>query len=288
MRSEQEVKEVDGCATFYLERRFALLESRLIDLAAAALHRPELHDNYGNIFSRVMKRDNIAVVTFLQNRQTGTRTIVANTHFDANPSFQDVKDVQAAVLLEELTNVAFDYAARSPFNYSFFSPVTANVSTGVRHPLTAPPVSYPTGNDIPLILAGDFNSLPSSAVYQLLSTGHLPPAHPDFDGYTYGNLTTNGFSHPSRLTSAYAQIDTESFTMYSPNLKGTIDYIWYNAAGLQATSILGPVDDTYTKKVPGFPSKHFSSDHVKLVAEFVIRKKKTEREKMLEFLQRNR
>ena len=233
----------DGCATFWRDRRFVLLEERPISLTTAAINCQWLHDANGNVFTRASK-DNIAIVAFLQDRLTGVCTIVANTHLVASHSYKDVKIVQAAVLLEELTKITADYATRLP-------------------------LLYPSLYDIPLVLAGDFNSLPNSAVYQLLSTGHLEPYHEEFGGHSYGGLTTMGFRSPYCLASAYEATGEDSnFTIYTPHLKGTVDYIWYNRAAMQATRVLGPADDAYTKKVPGFPSEHFPSDHVKLVAEF--------------------
>ena len=260
--------DADGCATFWRREKFILLEKRVINLTELAIHQPGLRDIYGNVFTRASK-DNIAILTFLQDRLTGARTIVANTHLTANPTFTDVKIVQAAVLLKELYNVAEDYATRSPLNYPYYDDAVCDASLQAEIQLLARPLQYASYYDIPLVLAGDFNSLPNSAVYQLLSTGQLEPYHKDFAGYSYGELTSMGFSAPYYLTSAYEGTNEDAnFTIYTPNFKGTVDYVWYNPVAMQATRVLGPADDEYTKKVPGFPCQHFPSDHIKLAAEF--------------------
>ena len=63
-----------------------------------------------DIFNRVMPRDDIAVVAFLENRATGTRFIVTNVHVFWNPAFTDVKLVQVAILLEGIKTFANRWA----------------------------------------------------------------------------------------------------------------------------------------------------------------------------------
>jgi len=77
---------------------------------------------------------------------------VANPHMTWDPQYADVKLVQTVLLMDELQRTV----ARGVF--------------GSREAL-------------PMIICGDFNSLPSSPVYQFLSKGQLAKsAHNDFDG----------------------------------------------------------------------------------------------------------
>ena len=62
--------------------------------------------------NRVFMRDHIATVVLLENRMTGSRIIVANTHIFWDPAFKDVKLIQAAVLMEELESLANTYAQK--------------------------------------------------------------------------------------------------------------------------------------------------------------------------------
>lgn len=88
--SEKDAKLVDGCATFYKGSKYILLDTQLIDFANIAINRPDMKDHHG-IFNRVMPRDDIAVVTLFENRLTGGRIIVVNTHIFWNPVYADVK-----------------------------------------------------------------------------------------------------------------------------------------------------------------------------------------------------
>ncbi|KAK5018132.1 Glucose-repressible alcohol dehydrogenase transcriptional effector [Cryomyces antarcticus] len=92
--------------------------------------------------------------------------------------------------------------------------------------------------------------------------------------YTYGKITGKGTSHPFSLKSSYSNIGELPFTNYTPGFTGVIDYIWYSSNAFQATGLLGEVDPDYLKRVPGFPNYHFPSDHLALLAEFVLKSKK--------------
>ncbi len=53
--------------------------------------------------------------------------------------------------------------------------------------------------ETPLIIAGDFNSLPHSGMYQYYSEGNLSKFHSDFGNFK----PKNDLSHPFTLESAY-------------------------------------------------------------------------------------
>jgi CCR4-NOT transcription complex subunit 6 len=127
-----------------------------------------------------------------------------------------------------------------------------------------PPPTYNDGTKIPLIICGDFNSVPESGVYEFLSTGSLPPDHPDFMSHMYGRYTSEGIRHRLGLKNAYAAPGTGQLplTNYTPSFQGVIDYLWYSAANVAVTSVLGEVDRGYLEKVVGFPNAHFPSECV--------------------------
>ena len=72
---------------------------------------------------------------------------VANTHLYSHPEFPDVKLWQCHQLMQWLEGIAMP--------------------------------SQNLASSIPLILCGDFNSEPTSAVYELVSQQMVPPDHPD-------------------------------------------------------------------------------------------------------------
>ena len=274
-----------------LTTRFVLLDKQLIDFAATAIQRPDMKGEH-NVFNRVMTRDNIAVVTFLENRQTGARMMVANAHIHWDPVYRDVKVVQVAILMEQISKMAETFSKHQPCKdkslYRFSEADADEESTKMSPPPEpAPSQEYPNGAAIPLILCGDFNSTQDSGVYELISKGSLAGSHPDLCERTYGNFTRNGMSHPFQLRSAYGSIEELSFTNYTPGFTGVIDYIFYSSNALQVVELLGEVDEDYLQRVPGFPNAHFPSDHLALLAKFAMRQRK-DRQKTVEGERRGR
>lgn len=176
--------------------RFALVNSSLVEFQQQAGRRPDLIATQ-DVYNRVMIKDNIATITHLRSRE-GTNIVVGNAHLQWDPVFKDVKLVQTAILMEEL-------------------------ATFTRH------IKNPT-----IIVAGDFNSLPDSGVYEFISTSTLSNRHSDFSNHIYGNYTRKGLSHEFNLKSAYSNLNAQ-FTNYTPTFKGVIDYIFYSSHTCQVT-----------------------------------------------------
>ncbi|PWW75381.1 hypothetical protein C7212DRAFT_202327 [Tuber magnatum] len=261
--NETEKKSVDGCATFFKSTKFSLLEKQIVDFSSAALNREDMKKT-ADIYNRVMPKDNIAVITFLENKITGSRLIVANVHIYWDPQYRDVKLVQVGILMEDITKYADQWAKSFPNRAR---------SPGDTGPLQ-PAINYSSGSQIPLIICGDFNSIADSGVYELLSRGSVANNHDDLQGRTYGNFTRDGMSHPFPLKSGYSNIGELDFTNYTPGFTGVIDYIWYTTSNLNVTGLMGNVDKEYLARVPGFPNMHFPSDHILLQTEFQVKPRK--------------
>lgn len=267
--------------------RYILLEKQYVDFANIAINRPDMRGEQ-DIFNRVMPRDHIAVVAFLENRQTGTRLMVVNAHLEWNSVYKDVKLVQIAILLEQIAKIADVWAKRAPLTDKEkvryrFSDVDGDGDASPTPVLeSVPSVEYASGPQIPMVLCGDFNSLPDSAVHELITHGSLPKSHADLGDYKYGNFTRDGMAHPFNLKSAYGGIGELRFTNYTPGFQGVIDYIWYTTNAMQVTGLLGEVDHEYLQRVPGFPNYHFPSDHLALLAQFVMKPAKAARKAAVE------
>lgn len=256
--SETERRRVDGCAIFFNSEKYNLIEHHLIEFAQAAHARPALRSTE-DWFNRVQNKDHIAVAATLVNKATGTRLIIANAHLHWDPEFRDVKLVQTAILTDSLKVIADDFADTEV--------------AGAKN-------RYSRGGQIPLIVCGDFNSVPdNSGVYEYLSRGHVPGTHPDFMGHQYGPYTSEGPRHPFELRSAYAGIGELPMTNYTASFEGAIDYIWYGSDNVEVSAVLGEVDPGYLSKIVGFPNAHFPSDHVLITAEFRIRPPKESKAK---------
>ncbi|EMD00095.1 hypothetical protein BAUCODRAFT_63084 [Baudoinia panamericana UAMH 10762] len=273
---DKEAKTVDGCAIFYKNSKYILLDKQVINYSQEAIRRPDMRGD-ADVFNRVMPRDHIAVVAFLENRMTGSRLIVVDTHLAWEGWFADVKVVQVAILLERLANLAKTYAAWPPckdkelFRYANDDSLEPTPDPAIPRPTPAPSMHYDDATQIPMLVCGDFNSTADSGVHDLITLGSLSNSHTDLGTQKYGDFTRNGMTHPFSLKSAYASIAHWPFTNYTSEFREVIDYIWYSTNTLQVTSLLGEVDPEYMRKVPGFPNWHFPSDHLALMAEFVVK-----------------
>ncbi len=232
------------------------------------------------MYNRVFTKDNICIIALLENRHTGSRLVIANVHVHWDPEFRDVKLVQVAVMMDELEKIANRFASLPPrLLDGSHGPHTNGTSNGVdngasssasssspesaeqKPPRLAP--RYDDGTKIPTIVCGDFNSIPSSGVYEFLVNGSLAPGHVDFMERKYGKYTSgDGMRHNFSLKSAYATaLGSElPITNYTPSFKGVIDYIWYTNMSLSVEAVLGEVDEKYLEKVVGFPNAHFPSE----------------------------
>ncbi|KAL8726016.1 MAG: hypothetical protein Q9166_006990 [cf. Caloplaca sp. 2 TL-2023] len=277
--ADREAKFVDGCATFFKSNKYICLDKNVIDFANMAINRPDMKGEH-DTFNRVMPRDQIAVVTFFENRATGSRLIVVNVHIHWDPAYKDVKLVQVAILMEQVAKLADRWAKHPPctdkaaFQHAEFDGEDGVSANRAAQEELAPSQEYASGTQIPLLVCGDFNSSAGSGVYDLMAQGSVSGKHEDLGSYSYGNFTRDGMAHPFTLKSAYSGTDELSVTNYTPDFSDVIDYVWYSTNALQVRGVLGDVDLEYLSKVPGFPNHHFPSDHLPLRVEFSVKSRK--------------
>lgn len=251
--------KVDGCALFWRRTKFHLVESYSIEFNELAQRQATQvmglnpRSEEGMNFLNRLSKDNIAqlVVLELANPQLATRTnrdpinqiCIANTHLYSNKEFPDVKLWQAWQLLQELENFAMS-----------------------------------RGTTLPLMICGDFNSSPDSAVYDLLMQQNVHPGHPDVNVVT-GDDCPNvlpdaiNITHSFHLGSAYQSVCGEEpqQTNYTLNFKGVLDYICYSRQTLRPLSV-SPVPDesVLTRHGDALPSTEYSSDHIMLISDMQI------------------
>ncbi|ETN36919.1 uncharacterized protein HMPREF1541_07906 [Cyphellophora europaea CBS 101466] len=265
---------VDGCGTFWKDKKYIQLHADHLVLGRKAVERPGAKAS-ADMLNRVWQRDDIATVVFLENRVTGSRIIVVNSHIFWDPAFKDVKLIQAAVMMEEVSKLAERYAKwPAVTNKQTFRFADADDSAEPP-PEMGPSLEYTSPAQIPMILCGDWNSGADSAVYDLFTKKGLTAQHDDLAGRDYGTFSKNGMSHEFSLKSAYSGIEDEMpFTNYTPSFAGVLDHIWFSTNSLRVTGLLGEIDPEYLKRVPGFPNFHFPSDHLALVAGFRVEKRR--------------
>jgi len=114
------------------------------------------------------------------------------------------------------------------------------------------------------IIVGDFNSLPDSATYGYLLEGKLPKSFKN-EGIYMHNLIN--YNHSLSLNSVYSEIN-EPFTNFSNTFEGCLDYIWYTQEYFKVQKFL----ESIPRDVIGYgvPNIYHPSDHIPLMAEFMI------------------
>lgn len=257
-KTMDEWSSVDGCATFYKRDKYKVVEEVLIEYQSLALQRHAKMKGDHSGLERLMTKDNIALALVLQltmappisvakppaNKMRGgrptivkmaPRILVANTHIHWDPSLKDVKLMQTQLLMEELMTISHRYK-ESP---------------------------------LPIIVGGDFNSMPDSGVYELLEKGNVTGKHPDLGNYYYGTYSSEGLQHNIMLASAYKAIGEPTFTNYTGDYIGVLDYVWYTTDTLKVCGLLQPLD--YALLSSPLPNPHFPSDHISLLAEFELK-----------------
>ena len=135
--------------------------------------------------------------------KTARMVCIANTHIFWDPEYPDVKLWQTNQLIRELQSSI--------------------------------------GPGTPIILSGDFNSMPGSTVVQLLRDERVDPGNPEFASDALGLFPMpEMLSHRLNFESAYESVAGAEplYTNYTGHYKGVLDYVWYSREHLAAVSVL--------------------------------------------------
>ncbi|KAL1820983.1 hypothetical protein DCAR_0417353 [Daucus carota subsp. sativus] len=254
---------IDGCATFFRRDRFSHVKKYEVEFNKAAQSLIDAlvpNAQRRSALNRLVK-DNVALIVVLEAKfsnqgvdNPGKRQLVcvANTHVNIHQDLKDVKIWQVHTLLKGLEKIA-------------------------------------ASADIPMLVCGDFNSVPGSAPHALLALGKVDPMHPELAVDPLGILRpANKLLHQLPLVSAYSsfarigaglgfeqqrrRMDPNTneplFTNCTRDFIGTLDYIFYSADSLTVESLLELLDEDSLRKDTALPSPEWSSDHIALLAEF--------------------
>ncbi|XP_062858060.1 protein angel homolog 2 isoform X2 [Trichomycterus rosablanca] len=278
--------KLDGCVVAFKHSRFKLLSTHPIEFYRRGIP--------------LLDRDNVGLVVMLQPvKELGLGHIcVATTHLLYNPRRGDIKLAQLALLLAEISRVS----------------------------------RLDDGTTCPVVLCGDFNSVPASPLYTFIKdnkleyagmpTGKVSGQEENHRGHRFltvpiwpsslgisqlcqfeepheeqsklqSGASSNGFSKPTiehrlKLASVYSHFLKESghpeITTCHSRTAMTVDYIFYSPAqkeksdrtkcsvaqerGLQLLARLALVSEAELREVNGLPNRHYSSDHLPLIARF--------------------
>lgn len=249
--------KVDGCALFWRRTKFHLVESYSIEFNELAQRQVTQgmglnpRSEEGASILNKLSKDNVAQLVVLETAQQSmtranrepNQVCIANTHLYSNKDCPDVKLWQTLHLLQELETFIM---ARGPAN-------------------------------LPLMICGDFNSTPDSAVYDLLSRQLVHPGHPDVNiGDENGpNVLPDimSITHSHMLGSVYNTVlgEEPKFTNYTLQFKGVLDYMWYSTRNLRPLSAAPiPDESVLTRHGDALPSTQYSSDHLMQISDMQI------------------
>jgi len=203
-------------------------------------------------------KPNTGIIVTLNDKQGDNILIIACTHLLFNPKRGDIRLRQCISFIHEIEEAK----SKAKMN---------------------------TQKNVKVIVTGDFNSYPNSAIYSYLIKGYINKnaltkrtkndnnrEHPfkyvnqrcitDLKPYPDININRNLISHSLQLKSIYAINEGENaFTTYISNgTKACVDYIFANNL-----IPIGRLEIPLVEELrEGLPSHKYSSDHIALVARF--------------------
>jgi mRNA deadenylase 3'-5' endonuclease subunit Ccr4 len=198
-----------------------------------------------------LSKDNIAQILVLESlaRTNNIKNVrncicVVNTHLYSNHLKPDVKLWQTYNLIQEIQR-------------------------------------FVSARDLSLIMCGDFNSEPESAVYEYITTGCVSSNdHPEL----YADVKQNSLQilprdlkqikHNIELSSVMSTVlqSEPSFTNYTSKFKGTLDYIFYSTSRIRVIAVtsIPAEEDIRLVSGEGLPSACYPSDHILLCTDVAL------------------
>lgn len=195
-------------------------------------------------FMNKLSKDNIAQIVVLTSLQMSNGTpisiCVVNTHLYSNHLRPDVKLWQSVSLMREIQ-------------------------------------MFLASRDYPLILCGDFNSEPDSAVHEFLLNGGIINSHDELQAENnkvqiLPDLSELNHHIPFASAMSTAFGEEPLYTNYTANFKGTLDYIFYTPNSLRIMAAMAIPDERDVAIISGrgLPSACFASDHFALCCDIAV------------------
>ncbi|KAL2091656.1 hypothetical protein ACEWY4_013919 [Coilia grayii] len=229
-------KQHEGLATYFRKSKLQLLSQHDVILSEAlkndSVHLPLLDSLSKNLTlsEKVTQRSTTLQVTVFQPLGDASKPIcVANTHLYWHPKGGNIRLIQIAIALRHLKQVVS--------------------------------VEYPGAS---LLFLGDFNSSPSSGVFQLLSQGCVPATHPDWTSGGPEEQCPMELNNPFKLQSACGE---PAYTNYVGAFHGCLDYIFTEPQILSVEQVIPMPNHQEVTTHHALPSVSHPSDHIALVCD---------------------
>ncbi|XP_029358233.1 2',5'-phosphodiesterase 12 [Echeneis naucrates] len=230
-------KQHEGLSTFYRRSKFQLLSCHDIMLSEALTSDPthsellEKVSAVGALKERILQRSTTLQVSILKDLNKPDRKVcVANTHLYWHPKGGNIRLVQMGVALKHLTHVIDEFAPGAP-----------------------------------LIFCGDFNSSPTSGVFQLVSEAAVPQQHADWS--SSGPEESCSMELLSTLPPLLSACNQPAYTNYVGGFHGCLDYIFIQPDRMQVEQVIPLPSHQEVTTYEALPSVAHPSDHIALVCD---------------------
>ncbi|XP_041837429.1 2',5'-phosphodiesterase 12 isoform X1 [Melanotaenia boesemani] len=230
-------KQHEGLATFYRRSKFRFLSNHDIMLSEALtsdpIHSELLEKVSANsaLKDKILQRSTSLQVTVLEDlNKPGRKVCVANTHLYWHPKGGNVRLVQMGVVLQHLSHVISEAAPGAP-----------------------------------LVFCGDFNSCPSSGVFQLLSDSGVPLHHEDWS--SSGPEESCSMELTSTFPPLLSACGQPAYTNYVGGFHGCLDYIFIQPESMQVEQVIPLPSHQEVTTYEALPSVAHPSDHIALICD---------------------
>ncbi|KAF5285649.1 hypothetical protein FQR65_LT13078 [Abscondita terminalis] len=231
----------EGLACFFNVNRFRLVESKHLVFSEELGANPLFNDTWEilndceTLKDTLMKQKTSLQLTILKPLSGNEIIIVANTHLYFHSEATQVRLLQANVVLVYIYDVYLKYKRQ-------------------------------TNHRISVLLCGDFNSVPSSLVYEFIVNGTVQTTL-ELENEVQKQICLN---HPFKFASACG---TPEYTNYTVEFKGCLDYIFYDKTRFELVEFVPLPDEKLLEEKVALPNQVFPSDHLALVCSLQYRHK---------------
>ncbi|KAM9361223.1 2',5'-phosphodiesterase 12 [Symphorus nematophorus] len=230
-------KQHEGLATFYRRSKFQLLSCHDIVLNEALTSDPIQSELLQRVSAnsalkdKVLQRSTALQVSVLEDlNKPGRKVCVANTHLYWHPKGGNVRLVQMGVALQHLSHVISEVAPGAP-----------------------------------LLFCGDFNSGPTSGVFQLVTEAAVPQQHADWS--SSGPEESCSMELLSAFPPLQSACSQPAYTNYVGGFHGCLDYIFIQPDSMQVEQVIPMPTHQEVTTYEALPSVAHPSDHIALICD---------------------